>query len=139
MFNKKYEERLGIWSSFRESLEKAEDPFRLLIDFYKDAPQVSIHTDPYNREIWPTPWELLEENQYCDFCRVLAYCYSLQLTDRFKESVFEIHIITTGLEIYYLLQVDNWILGYEENEVIDKSQLPSDFKPQVTYTMALGQ
>lgn len=139
MFNKSYEERLSIWSSFRDSLEEAEDPFRQVIDFYKQAPHVSIHTDPYNRDMWPTPWELLEENQYCEFCRVLAYCYSLQLTDRFKRSVFEIHIITTGLETYYLLCVDDWILGYDEDNVIKRSQLPPDFHPQVVYKMTLGQ
>jgi len=135
MFIKKYEERLRIWSSFRDELEEVEDPFRFLLDFYKQAPRVSIATDPYNRESWPDPWQLLEENQYCDFTRVLAYCYSLQLTERFKDSKIEIHIITTGLETYYLLQVDNWIFGYEEDRAIDKSELPPDFHPQVVYDM----
>lgn len=139
MFNKKYEERLSIWSSFRDSLEEADDPFRLLIDFYKQAPRVSIHTDPYDKDRWPTAWELVQENVYCDFCRVLAYYYSLQLTERFKDSKFEIHIITTVEEMYYLLIVNDLVLGYDEDQAIKKTELPQHLQPEIVYNLTLGQ
>lgn len=135
MFNKTYEERLAIWSAFRDSLEVSATPYQDVIEFYSQAPSVSMHTDPYSRTMWPDPWELVQENQYCDFCRVLAYCYSLQLTERFKDSSVEIHIITTTEETCYLLLVDDWILGYEQDAVIHKSELPPNFVPQVVYDM----
>lgn len=135
MFNKSYEERLILWSRFRDSIEDSENPLEDLIDFYSSAPSVSIHTDPYDRTRWPNPWELLEENQYCEFCRVLAYCYSLQLTERFKQSAFEIHIITTPEQTRYVLYVDDWILGYEEDTIVHRSELPSNLMPQVVYDM----
>jgi len=140
MFNKKYEQRLESWSQFRDSLEESEDPFRDVIDYYKQAPYVSIHTDPWNQDMWPNPWELVYENQYDDFCRVLGWCYSLQLTDRFKGSVFEIHIITNKETSYqYLLFVDNFVLGYTEDEVITRDNLPSKLHSQQTYHMSSQQ
>jgi hypothetical protein len=58
MFNRNYEERLALWSTFRDTLELSEDPIQEAIDFYKDAPTVSLNADPFDSGNWPTPWEL---------------------------------------------------------------------------------
>lgn len=136
MFDKTYEERLAAWQEFRNSLEVSKDPIQAVIDQYNTAPRVSIHTDPWTKEMWPSPWELVNENQYDDFCRVLGMCYSLQLTDRFKGSSFEIHI---GIDnntssTYYLLYVGDIVIGLEESYV-DKSKIPTTFAPQEIYIM----
>lgn len=137
MFNKTYEERLVSWSSFRNEIEKSTDPLQDVIDFYKPIPTVSIYTDPWAQETWPDPWELVYENQYCDFCRILGYCYTLQLTNRFKDSQFEIHISTSqALAFHYLLYVDKeTVLGYDSDKVVKASDLKSILEPQVVYHM----
>ena len=136
MFNKNYENRLSAWREFRESLEEAEDPFRSVIDQYDTSPYVSIHTDPWTQEMWPTPWELINENQYDEFCRVLGMCYSLQLTERFKGSHFEIHISTNreNSEMHYLLYVNETVLNWD-NSYVHKSELPQEIVPQKIYDM----
>ena len=136
MFHKNYEQRLNSWSSLRQKLEVAADPFQEIIDFYKQAPYVSVHTDPWSQDMWPDPWELVYENQYDEFCTVLGMCYSLQLTDRFKGSEFEIHICTLeSLSYVYLLFVDNYVLGYDNNKVVLKKDLPMDLQSQTVYAM----
>lgn len=136
MFEKRYEQRLESWSKFRENLENSSDPFQDVIDFYKQAPYVSVHTDPWNQSAWPDPWQLVHENQYDDFCRVLGMCYSLQLTDHFKASSFEIHICTiNSLGYMYLLFVDDYVIGYDEEKVIRQHNLPKDINSQEVYTM----
>jgi hypothetical protein len=136
MFHKNYEQRLNSWSSLRQKLEVAADPFQEVIDFYKQAPYVSVHTDPWSQDMWPDPWELVYENQYDEFCTVLGMCYSLQLTDRFKGSEFEIHICTLeSLSYVYLLFVDDYVLGYDNNTVVLKKDLPMDLQSQTVYAM----
>jgi hypothetical protein len=136
MFHKNYEQRLNSWSSLRQKLEVAADPFQEVIDFYKQAPYVSVHTDPWSQDMWPDPWELVYENQYDEFCTVLGMCYSLQLTDRFKGSEFEIHICTLeSLSYVYLLFVDDYVLGYDHNKVVLKKDLPMDLQSQTVYAM----
>jgi len=136
MFHKKYEQRLQSWKDIRQHLEIAEDPFQEVINFYTQAPYVSIHTDPWAQETWPGPWELIFENQYCEFSRVLGMCYSLQLTERFKGSNFEIHICTLeSLSCLYLLFVDNYVIGYEDKKPILKEELPMDLQSQTVYHM----
>jgi hypothetical protein len=137
MFNKiTYEERLAAWREFRDGLEEHEDPIQEVIEFYNTAPEVSMHTDPWSEEMWPTPWELINENQYCPFTRVLGMYHSLQLTERFKESSFEIHIgiDRTKSETYYLLFVDDIVIGLNDSYV-RKHDLPTTYTSQRTYKM----
>jgi hypothetical protein len=136
MFEKKYEDRLAAWRDFRETLEVHEDPLQSVMDFYDRAPRVSIQTDPWDQDTWPTPWELVNENQYCDFARVLGMCYSLQLTERFKGSIFEIHIgiDTSNSSLMYLLFVDDRVIGMGESYV-HCSEIPETFLPQKIYPM----
>lgn len=136
MFDKSYEDRLAAWRDFRETLEAHSDPLQAVIDFYYVAPRAYMHTDPWTKEMWPDPWQLVNENQYDDFCTVLGMCYSLQLTERFKGSSFEIHISTdsTTSSTHYLLFVDDNVLGWDESYV-HKTELPDTLMSQEKYTM----
>ena len=137
MFENNFESRLQQWSSFRNELETAEDPLQLAIDTYNQAPTVSINTDPYDQEIWPSPWELVSENQYCDFCKLLGICYSLQLTDRFSGTNPEIHIAIddTKSESYYLLEFNKRVIGYDVQRHISTTDLPPTVQSQTTFSM----
>ena len=138
MFNVSYEERLQLWSDFRESLESSDDPFRDVIEFYNNTPVVSIHTDPWTRDSWPDPWQLILENQYCQFCIVLGQCYSLQLTERFSGSDFEIHIAIDRKksDTYYMLYVDDKVLGYVADDYVLQTELPDSIEIQKSYSMS---
>ena len=137
MFNLNYEDRLEAWSEFRESLEVSNDPLRDVIKFYGQTPEVSIHTDPWSKDSWPDPWQLILENQYCAFCIVLGQCYSLQLTERFSSSDFEIHIAIDRKksDTYYMLYVDDIVIGYIADGYIQQKDLPQSLEFQKSYTM----
>lgn len=137
MFDKNYDQRLVAWSRFRKSLEQSKDPISETLDFYNKAPTVSIHTDPYDKNTWPTPWELLQENMYCDFCRVLGMCYSLQLTERFSTTKFEIHIVidSKNSATLYLLHVGDIAIGHHDGETIYAKNLPQHYDIKKIYSM----
>jgi hypothetical protein len=137
MFEKQYEARLAIWRDFRNSLEENDNPYQAVINFYSTAPMVNIHTDPWDPEMWPNPWELLLENEYDDFCRVLGMCYSLQLTERFKGDNFEIHISTDKENSLtcYLLFVNGIVLNWDDEEPVSVSELPDTLVSQMIYNM----
>jgi len=136
MFTKNFEEQLAAWKNFRNSLEESEDPLRQVLEFYTQAPLTRISCDPWDQSTWAGPWELLEENQYCEFGIVLGMCYSLQLTDRFSGSNFEIHICTNNekSETHYLLFVDNQVINYN-NKVVSREELPDALFSQRVYEM----
>ena len=98
---------------------------------------VSIHTDPWDESTWPTPWELVQENQYCDFCIVLGLCYSLQLTDRFSGTNFEIHIIidSKNSATKYLLVVGDSMIVHSNGEAKFVTQIPDYYQIKKKYNM----
>lgn len=141
MFDKKYEDRLRAWHNFRNGLETSDTPFQDVIDFYNRAPLVSIQVDPYDDKSWLDPWNLVYYNKYCSFAIILGIAYTLQLTTRFSDSVFEIHICTDqeNLEVKYLLFVDNTVFGYYRNETIEAEQLPKTLRTEKIYRLSALQ
>lgn len=129
-------ERLKFWKEFRVTLENSDTPFEDVLDFWRNAPLGRPYTDPYDSALWPDPWELIEENIYCEFLQILGVCYTLQLTERFSQSNFEIHITLNKKEdtIVYLLFIDNQPIGYYNDESIDKSKL-RNFVSQMHHTV----
>jgi len=135
MRNNTYEARLAEWSSFRQSLESSNDPIQDVIDYYKQVPVVSIHTDPYDMSSWPDPWQLIKENNYCEFTKILAIYYTLKLSEHFSQCRFEIHIVLDEKEssLRYLLFVDNQAIGYYYDKCIDRTELPK-LQSQIQHT-----
>jgi hypothetical protein len=129
-------ERLKLWKEFRETIETSKTPLEDVLNFWRMAPLGRQYTDPYDSALWPDPWELIEENIYCEFLQILGVCYTLQLTERFSQSKFEIHITLNKKEnaIVYLLFVDNQPIGYYNDESIDISKL-RNFVSQMHHTV----
>jgi hypothetical protein len=136
MFGSKFEERMSLWRKLRDSLETATDPIQKTIDFYNQAPTCKLSADPYNHTSWLGPWELLEKNNYCSFVKILAICYTLQLTDCLSQAKYEIHITRDNetSETYYLLYVDDIVIGFEDTYV-HKDTLPPTLYSECVHTM----
>jgi hypothetical protein len=137
MFDKKYEERLAIWREFRNGLETSSDPVQDAIEFYSNAPSCTIAADPYTPSTWPTPWELLEENNYCSFVKILAICYTLQLTDVLSQASYEIHITrdNENSETYYLLYVDDIVVGFNGDTHVHRSKIPNSLRSELVHAL----
>ena len=141
MFNKTYEDRLILWREFRTSLESVQDPIQEAIDFYNQAPYCLIAADPFTPSSWPTAWELLEENNYCAFVKILAICYTLQLTDVLSQASYEIHITRDREKsaTYYLLYVDNNVIGFDTETYVHRSKLPNTLRSELVHALPKQQ
>ena len=141
MFNKTYEDRLILWREFRHGLESAQDPIQEAIDFYNQAPYCLIAADPFTPSSWPTAWELLEENNYCAFVKILAICYTLQLTDVLSQASYEIHITRDREKsaTYYLLYVDNNVIGFDTETYVHRSKLPNTLRSELVHALPKQQ
>jgi len=137
MFDKKYEDRLRAWADFRSQLEFSNDPIQATIEFYNRAPLVNIQVDPYDENTWLDPWTLLRENNYCNFALILGIAYTLQLTTRFSDIDFEIHICTNKekSEVKYLLYVGNQVIGYQRDSAVNAEVVPVSYVTEKKYCL----
>ncbi len=119
MFKENYYQNMELWLGLRNQLEVDKDPFESVFKFWNNVPTSKISIDPYDKERWPDPWEMIYENDYCEFKKILAICYTLQLTDRFSRSDFGIHITLDRdkSRYLYLLEVDNKTISIYNNIV----------------------
>lgn len=136
MFDKQFEERMSLWREFRKTLETTADPIQDTIDFYNRAPMCSIAADPFTPSTWPDPWELLQENNYCPFVKILAICYTLQLTDVLSQAIYEIHITRDDKKskTYYLLYVNDIVIGFNGDTHVHRSKLPATLRSDLVHS-----
>jgi len=137
VLHEEYEIKLSRWQNFRNELETSINPFEDVVTYYNTKKRCKLSSNPWDQANWPNPWELLEVNKYCDFTLTLASCYTLQLTDKFKDCKFEIHISIDNVneELLYPLYVDDKILCYNYDGVVQNSDLPTTIISQRIYKM----
>lgn len=128
MFDKgSYEDRLLYWAMFRDSLEKSQDPLQDVSEKYNKIELKSQEYNPWDEKDWPNPWTLIFENRYCAFLRTLGMCYSLKLTERYKDEDLKFIIAKDEeLQTRYLCVVDNHVLGMD-NEILLKDDIDNKF------------
>jgi hypothetical protein len=76
-----YPTRLKNWYNLRENL-KDKDLQTICVEtdkFWQYCPMINHYLHPIDMATWPTPWELLHENNYCQYARALGMVYTLLL------------------------------------------------------------
>lgn len=133
MFNLSPDERLTAWSEHRHNLDSFENPLEVLLEFWDHPPYVPFNrnVDPYNQRSWPTPWQIIIENKYDDFTKVLMMAWTLKLTNKFKDSVIEIKSYTDARKArqYNLVFIDNlYVINYTDNSINSPNDIPESFQ-----------
>ena len=136
MLNQKYDQRLSQWIDLRNRLETDENPIETCINFCNLLPSDRLWLDPYNENDWPKPWELLHDNVFCELSKLLFFCYTIQLTERFTTSKFEIHIGISKKQSAHLfvLFIDKLSIGYYNSEMCVLENL-DDLQTELCVTM----
>ena len=128
VFQLNFEARLRSWYDLSKSLENADTETKCLeIDkWWQNAPLVNHHLHPFDVGNWPGPWDLINENTYCNVARGLGMIYTLLLT-----GVTDVDFVTAtddNSEDFVLVLVDNakYVLNYWPNTVLSNNL--KDFK-----------
>jgi hypothetical protein len=133
-------DRLQKWKEFRRhiNLLSFDDALKETVQLWSYAPFVNHYLDHSTPEDWPGPWDLVSDNVYDDMARALGMIYTLYLTDHGKQHSFTIALAQAGttLENYNLALIDEgkYILNFQFNDIISKSQLDEDISFVTVYS-----
>jgi hypothetical protein len=124
MFEKDYITRISAWRLFRETVDQSSNPIEHVLAKYNSIATHDRTVDPYDRSSWPCPWEMLMYDQYCEFAKLLGVAYTLQLTERFCQSVCGIHIYTDyeSSQIKYFLSIDDTYVHLDDNILVTSAE-----------------
>lgn len=122
MFDLFGNERLAKWKNIRNNLETSLDPLSEVSHLWCSAPLVSNYLNPFNSNSWPDPWRLILDGKFDNLAICLGMLYTLQLTQRFMNSKYEIHMaIDPKIKdpVFYLSIDRSFVLNYVYKEVIN--------------------
>ena len=140
MFKLPTSERLSRWKAFRQDIDKL--PLDLAcaktLSFWESCPFIPFYLPPDDISNWPNPWQLIEENYYCDLAKVLGIVYTLHLTSHGMHIDPEIRIYYDPKTRYtyhiaYLCQ-GKYVLNLIEGEVVNKEHINQQLKLKHCYT-----
>lgn len=137
MVDKKFEDRLAIWRQLRDSLATSNNPIQDVIDYWNDIPQGQRNADPFDDQTWPDPWEMIEENSYCEFTKILAMAYTLKLSKLYDDwqPVIKIGLDRTQSRMYYMLYLGDQVIGFDEEKSVHISELPKNIHIEKIHVM----
>ena len=140
MFQLETESRLRSWREFRASLslmplEQALDAVR---EFWSTVPFAPYYLDPAKPETWPTPWELIAENYYCDVAKALGMLYTVKFSGHGPELEAEIlNCEESGTGFAYnlvCLAQGKYVLNYADDAVVYITSIPRELHVRCRWT-----
>lgn len=130
MFKLPIDDRLSSWAAHRAQLNTSNNALMDVWQLWKTAPYIHYNNkiDPYYKQSWPSPWEIIVENKYDDFTRAVMIAWTLRLTERFKKSKIEIKTFVDSQRSkqYNIVCVDEqWIINYSDAGPITVGEFPA--------------
>jgi len=107
-----YEHRLREWNDLRQHCHDLplEECLLSINDWWMRAPLSTQHIAWEDWVDWPTPWDLLSDNTWCDLTRSIGIIYTLGLL--FRDDLKDVYIIDSNEGIMVEVLSAKYFLGY---------------------------
>jgi len=120
MWYNDFADRLEAWSELRITCAglPLEQALQTINEWWHYAPWQAHYLHWDDIETWPDPWELLNDNVYCDLARGLGILYTLSLLDHKDLTSAELILTEEG---YNLVQVnkEKYILNWDSEVIVN--------------------
>lgn len=123
MWLSQFADRLGSWNRLREAVQNL--PIELALqninEWWFDAPWKPYYLHWDDMRDWPDPWQLLNDNWYCDLARALGILYTISLLDR--EDLGDARLVLTedGTNLV-LVAKEKYILNWDRDTIVNTNQ-----------------
>jgi hypothetical protein len=124
MWKTTYQERLADWVKLRHAAALLDQPeqLKMINDWWFKAPIVNHLISWENPQSWTTPWELLNNNGYCELARALGIVYTIMIIENRKYT--DLKIIQTTEDNLVLVDGGKYILNWAPGEMLNTHSTP---------------
>ena len=118
-----YDQRLLKWNSLRQQCKELSqlDSLIAINNWFKYAPLVSSYLNIHDYLDFPTPWELIHDNIFCELSKCLGMAYTYLLLDKPYETM-----LLLKDNYGYILRVDDYVLNLDPSNVLNTKQIDTD-------------
>ena len=119
MWPKQFGDRLAAWNQLRnQSLAQPVDQALASINaWWFDAPWIPYHLHWDERDKWPDPWQLLEDNIYCPLARGLGILYTIAIINH--PDIDSAELTEVDSDNLVLIDKKKYILNWDRHEIVN--------------------
>lgn len=133
-------ERLRHWRYFRTTLDSMtiEEAYTAVHDYWNSCPFSGYYLDEKDIKTWPNPWQLIEDNCYCELAKCLGIVYTIALSCHGTVATPEIRIYEepdSGLR-YYLAVFENgkYCINFSNDGPVNTNSIPKELQLLARYS-----
>jgi hypothetical protein len=121
VFLSNYEIRLQAWYKLRQELQdlSTRDKCIKIDEWWQRCPLVNHYLHPDDISEWPTPWELLNDNNYCYYGRALGMIYTLLLLGINDIDLVEATDYNNNDVVLVLVDSAKYVMNYWPGSVVN--------------------
>ena len=139
MFQLKAEDRLRSWREFRVKIESLpiDEAIKQTAQLWAQAPFTPWHLELDRIDTWPDPWNLIEENYYCDIAKCLGIIYTISLTQHKKKISVEFRTYTDDVGHEFNLAwiaEGKYIINLIDGDIVNIEQFDKTLKLSKRYS-----
>lgn len=122
MWHTNFKDRLLEWNRLRAFVQQQNLKSALLAinRYWFKCPWSAYYLHWDDKKIWPDPWQLLNENIYCDLARGLGILYTIAFVEHPEIQSAEL-ILTPENHNLVLVEPGKYILNWEASQLLNKS------------------
>lgn len=119
MWARTFDARLASWMELRQTCQDQplEQALTSINQWWFRTPWTAYHLHWDDFDTWPDPWQLLEDNIFCNLARGLGIMYTVVLIDRPDLQTAKLVETTTD----NLVSIDNekYILNWDRDRIVN--------------------
>jgi hypothetical protein len=119
MWSQTFPERLQSWAQLRAQTVdmSTESALKTINSWWFQTPWRPYHLHWDDRDTWPDPWQLLDDNIYCSLARALGIMYTIAMLDR--PDLNDAVIVESGGDNLVLVGQSKYILNWDPDTVVN--------------------
>jgi hypothetical protein len=127
MWSLTFPERLQAWANLRETVKSmpVSQALVLINQWWYQTPWRPYHLHWDDQNIWPDPWQLLDDNIYCSLARGLGIMYTINMLDR--NDLHDAVLVEYNGDNLVLVCQEKYILNWDPDTVVNTN-------PEITKT-----
>ena len=135
-------ERIARWRAFRLTIggKPLDQAIEATAEFWQNCPHNPYYLDPNDASNWPSAWDLISENCYCDIAKALGMLYTIAYS-------VHGHMLPMKLCVYYdsetgydynlaIFDEGKYVINLTDGEVVNINSVNEKFKLKHCYDSA---
>jgi len=132
-----FEQRLLAWNALRHSVaqQPLDQALHAINLWWQRTPWQPYYLHWDDLSDWPDPWQLLNDNIFCDVARALGIMYTITMLDR--SDVTDLQMVETKNYNLVLVEQGKYILNCQDDQILNTNFETSTIRRTLTHSEVL--